>query len=225
MSERKFVRYPARDGLLIPAWLTIPKGSSGKNLPLVVNIHGGPFVRGHGYGFDADAQFLASRGYAVLQPEFRGSPGYGQRLFSAGLKQWGLAMQDDISDGVAWLARDGIADKGRVCLMGGSYGGYATLWGLIKEPDAYRCGVASVAVTDIHQAEKLKAPVLLAFGGSDQRVPIKHGNEFRSALDKHGKTYEWVVYSDEGHGFNKDENSFDFYRRVDAFLKKHLAAP
>jgi len=265
MSERKFVRYQARDGMEIPAWLTLPKGSSGKNLSLVVDIHGGPWARGYRFGFDQDAQFLASRGYAVLQPEFRGSVGYGERLYRSGFKQWGLAMQDDITDGVKWLVKEGIVNKDRVCLYGSSYGGYAALWGLIKDPDAYRCGVAFVAVTDIqlmfdiawsdtaqssydwlgygaklaigdpseereklravsplYNVDKLSAPVLLAYGAADRRVPLKHGSEFRAALDKYGKKYEWVVYNDEGHGFNKDENRFDFYRRVDVFLKKYL---
>ena len=265
MAARKPVTYTARDGLEIPAYLTLPRISSDKKPPLVVIIHGGPFVRGFSWGFDPLAEFFASRGYAVLEPAFRGSEGYGWKLFSAGFKQWGLAMQDDITDGVEWLIRQGHVDKDRICLYGGSYGGYATLWGLIKTPDLYKCGVAFVAVTDINlmfditwsdmarssygwldygardligdpdkdaeklrsvsplvNAEKLKAPVLLAYGAADIRVPLKHGQEFRAALDKYGKTYEWVVYDNEGHGFNKDENQFDFYRRVDAFLKKYL---
>ena len=148
MGREDFVKYKARDGLEIPAWLTLPAGG-GKNLPLVVLVHGGPYLRGNEWGWDADAQFLASRGYAVLEPEFRGSTGYGARLFGAGLKQWGLAMQDDIADGVKWAVGKGIADGKRVCLMGGSYGGYATLMGLIRDPDLYRCGVAYAAVTDI----------------------------------------------------------------------------
>jgi dipeptidyl aminopeptidase/acylaminoacyl peptidase len=263
MAERKPLRYTARDGLEIPAYLTLPSGSADKKPPLVVVIHGGPWVRGFTWGFDTFAQFFASRGYAVLEPDFRGSAGHGWKLLSAGFKQWGLAMQDDITDGVEWLIKRDIVDKDRICLFGGSYGGYATLWGLIKTPDLYRCGVAYVAVTDLNllldfdwsdltrsnfldfgakdvigdpqkeaekfrsvsplvNAEKLKAPVLLAYGGRDGRVPIKHGKELRAALDKYGKTYEWVVYDDEGHGFNKDENRFDFYRRVDAFLKKYL---
>jgi dipeptidyl aminopeptidase/acylaminoacyl peptidase len=263
LAERKPVHYTARDGLDISAYLTLPVGTGGRKPPLVVNIHGGPWVRGFVWGFDLQAQFFASRGYAVLEPEFRGSSGHGWKLLSAGFKQWGLAMQDDITDGVDWLIKQEVIDKDRVCLYGGSYGGYAALWGLIKTPELYKCGVAFVAVTDLNllldvnwldssrspfldygakdvigdpskdaenfrsvsplvNAEKLRAPVLLAYGGSDRRVPIKHGNEFRAALDKYGKTYEWVVYRDEGHGFNKDANRFDFYRRVDAFLKKYL---
>jgi len=263
MAERKPVHYIARDGLEIPAYLTLPKGSTAGKPPLVVIIHGGPWVRGFVWGFDTEAQFFASRGYAVLEPEFRGSAGHGWKLLSAGFKQWGLAMQDDITDGVEWLIKEGAIDKDRVCLYGGSYGGYATLWGVIKTPDVYKCGVAFLAVTDMRipfeaswgeltrssfwdygakdligdidkdaeklasvaplaNADKLKIPVLLAYGGQDPRVALRHGEEFRAALDKYGKTYEWVLYREEGHGFNRDENRFDFYRRVDAFLKKYL---
>ncbi|MGO4379099.1 alpha/beta hydrolase family protein [Pseudoduganella sp. RAF19] len=148
MGQMDLVKFKARDGLAIPAWVTMPKGG-GKKLPMVVIVHGGPYVRGTDWTWDEDSQFLASRGYAVIQPEFRGSTGYGFQLFSAGRKQWGLAMQDDIADAVKWAVAQGIADPKRVCILGGSYGGYATLMGLIKDPDLYRCGVAFAAVTDI----------------------------------------------------------------------------
>lgn len=266
MSERRYIEYKARDGLVIPAYLTIPKSSNGKNLPLVVDIHGGPFVRGETHGFDDLAQFLASRGYAVLQPNFRGTTGMGIKHFQSGWKQWGLAMQDDINDGVDALISEGVVDKNRVCLSGGSYGGYATLVGLAKSPSKFKCGIAYVAVTDLEilqsatwsdtnraeekkgterfyktqigdpdkekdllranspllLAEKIQAPVMLAFGGDDQRVPLIHGEKFRAALDKAGKKYEWVVYEGEGHGFNKDANRFDFYKRFENFLKANL---
>jgi len=148
MGNQDIVKYKARDGLEIPAWLTLP-AKGGKKLPMVVVVHGGPYVRGNEWGWDADGQFLASRGYAVLEPEFRGSTGFGHKLFSAGLKQWGLKMQDDIADSVKWAVDNGIADPGRICIMGGSYGGYATLMGLVKDPGLYRCGIAYAAVTDI----------------------------------------------------------------------------
>jgi len=266
MSERKFVRYKARDGLEIPAFLTIPKGSSGKQLPLVIDIHGGPWIYKQSFGFNLTAQFLASRGYAVLQPDFRGTFGYGKRHYKSSFGQWGFTMQDDITDGVEWLIGQGIADKSRVCLFGTSYGGYSALWGLMKTPELYRCGIAGFALTDIAfyfdfnrwdwsravwasygaktmigdpdrdaakfqsvspvaQTERLKAPVLLAFGGFDQRVPIKNGNALRSALDRYGKKYEWVVYPQEGHGLRDDKNRFDFYRRVEVFLQQHLSDP
>ncbi len=109
MGRQELVRYKARDGLDIPALLTLPANGA-KAAPLVVLVHGGPYVRGTRWGWNAETQFLASRGYAVLEPEFRGSTGYGQRHFHAGLKQWGLAMQDDIADGARWAVAQGIAD-------------------------------------------------------------------------------------------------------------------
>jgi dipeptidyl aminopeptidase/acylaminoacyl peptidase len=148
MAQQELVHYKARDGLEIPAWLTLPQGG-GKNLPMVVLVHGGPFVRGNSWGWDAQAQFLASRGYAVLEPEYRGSTGFGSALFHAGWKQWGLKMQDDIADGTRWAIAQGYANAKRVCIAGASYGGYATLMGLIRDPDLYRCGVEWAGVTDI----------------------------------------------------------------------------
>jgi len=148
MGRQDIVKFQSRDGLEIPAWLTMP-AKGGKNLPMVVMVHGGPYLRGNHWSWDADSQFLASRGYAVLEPEFRGSTGYGDKLFRAGLKQWGLKMQDDIADSVKWAVQKGIADPNRVCIMGGSYGGYATLMGLVNDPSLYRCGIAYAAVTDI----------------------------------------------------------------------------
>nr|WP_308612973.1 alpha/beta fold hydrolase [Massilia eburnea] len=148
MGNQELVKIKARDGLDLPAWLTLP-AKGGKQSPLVVVIHGGPYMRGTEWGWSPESQFLASRGYAVLEPEFRGSTGYGNGLFKAGMKQWGLAMQDDIADSVKWAVAQGYADPRRVCLLGGSYGGYSTLMGLVRDPELYRCGVAYAAVTDI----------------------------------------------------------------------------
>lgn len=148
MGHQEAIRYKARDGLEIPAWLTLPKGKR-NNLPLVMLIHGGPFVRGGSWGWSPDAQFLASRGYAVMEPEFRGSTGFGTIHAQAGWKQWGLAMQDDITDGVRWAVAQGIVDARRVCIAGASYGGYAALMGLVKDPDLYQCAINWVGVTDI----------------------------------------------------------------------------
>lgn len=150
MGRQQFVRYKARDGLEIPALLTLPAGGAKKNLPMVMLVHGGPYVRGTSWGWNPASQFLASRGYAVLEPEFRGSLGFGIRHFKAGFKQWGLAMQDDIADGVRWAVGQGIADGSRVCIAGASYGGYATLMGLVKDPELYKCGINWVGVTDIN---------------------------------------------------------------------------
>ncbi len=150
MSYKDFVKIKVRDGMEIPAYLTLPRFSNGKNLPLVVMVHGGPYMRGVHWRWNAETQFLASRGYAVLEPEFRGSEGYGKQLHRAGWKQWGLAMQDDVTDATKWAIEKGYADPKRICIAGASYGGYAVLMGLIKEPDMYRCGISWVGVSDIN---------------------------------------------------------------------------
>jgi dipeptidyl aminopeptidase/acylaminoacyl peptidase len=148
-SEPRFVRYKARDGRSIPAYLTLPQRRGEGRLPLVVLVHGGPYVRGETWGFDAEAQFLASRGYAVLQADFRGSLGYGHEHYAAGKRQWGLAMQDDLNDGALWAVAEGIADRDRLAIAGASYGGYAVMMGLARDPDFWRCGVNWVGVTDL----------------------------------------------------------------------------
>ena len=152
MATRDMVRIPARDGLSIPVHVTRPPGVTSTTTaaaPMVVLVHGGPWVRGGEWGWDGASQFLASRGYVVIEPEFRGSTGFGEKLFRAGFKQWGLAMQDDIADATLWAIKHGYADAKRVAIAGASYGGYATLMGLIRYPELYRCGFEWVGVTDI----------------------------------------------------------------------------
>jgi dipeptidyl aminopeptidase/acylaminoacyl peptidase len=129
-------------------WLTTPVGKAAGPRPAVVLVHGGPWLRGTDWQWDSDAQFLASRGYVVIEPEFRGSRGFGFDHFRKGWKNWGTTMQDDVADAARWAASQGIVDPKRICIGGGSYGGYATLMGAIRYPDLYRCGVAYVAVTD-----------------------------------------------------------------------------
>nr|WP_283254459.1 alpha/beta fold hydrolase [Ramlibacter paludis] len=143
------VRFAARDGLQIPAWLTVPKGTpKGKKMPMVVLVHGGPWVREE-WEWKADSQFLASRGYVVLEPEFRGSDGFGFDHLRRGFKQWGLAMQNDVADATRWAIAQGIADPARICIAGASYGGYATLMGLVNDPDLYKCGISWAGVSDL----------------------------------------------------------------------------
>jgi dipeptidyl aminopeptidase/acylaminoacyl peptidase len=263
MADSKFYRYPARDGLSIPAILTLPPGSSGKNLPLVIQHYGGPWARAINYGFDANVQFLASRGYAVLMPAPRASTGWGYKHYAAGHKQWGLAMQDDVEDGVRALIKEGVVDPKRICITGASYGGYMTMMGLAKTPDLYRCGINWIGVTDpsfmfsvtwtdfaraggsdaglrmrlgdpdkdaaqfaqtspLKRAKEIKQPVLMAYGGLDQRVPIVNGERMLSALRGHNPNVEWVVYNDEAHGWLKQENVIDFWTRVEKFLATNL---
>ncbi|HZA97031.1 MAG TPA: S9 family peptidase [Burkholderiaceae bacterium] len=259
-GQTDFVRFKSRDGLSIPMYVTAPRG--GKNIPTVVLVHGGPWVRGRTWGWNSEVQFLASRGYAVLEPEYRGSTGYGFNHFKAGWGQWGMAMQDDVADATRWAIAQGISDPNRICIAGASYGGYATLMGLAKEPELFRCGIAWIGVTDIdqlfthnwtdvsesarrfgyarligdpqkdaaqlrlaspiHNASKIRQPLLLAYGAQDLRVPIDHGRRFREAVSKTNPDVDFIVYPDEGHGWNKVETRVDFWSRVEKFLHRHL---
>lgn len=148
LAPMKSVRYKSSDGLEIPAYLTLPKGVAAKNLPVVIHPHGGPWARDT-WGYNTLAQFFANRGYAVLQPNFRGSTGYGKKFIDAGNKQWGDKMQDDITWGVKYLVEQGIADPKRVGIMGGSYGGYATLAGVTFTPDLYAAAVDYVGPSSL----------------------------------------------------------------------------
>jgi dipeptidyl aminopeptidase/acylaminoacyl peptidase len=148
MADQKPIKFTSRDGLTLRGYLTLPKGVKAKNLPVVVNPHGGPWYR-DSWGFNPEIQFLANRGYAVLQINFRGSTGYGRKFWEASFKQWGKTMQDDITDGVNWLISQGIADPKKVGIYGGSYGGYATLAGLTFTPDLFACGVDYVGVSNL----------------------------------------------------------------------------
>lgn len=149
LAPMKPIRYTARDGLEIPAYLTLPKGVEAKGLPVVVHPHGGPWSRDR-WGYDGFAQYLANRGYAVLQPNFRSSTGYGKAFLNRGNRTWGIgAMQHDITDGVQHLIDQGIADPERICIFGGSYGGYATLAGVTFTPDLYACGIPYVAPSSL----------------------------------------------------------------------------
>ncbi len=148
LSPMRRVDYQARDGLRIPAYLTLPKGRVAKALPVVVLPHGGPWVRDL-IEWNSEVQLLASRGFAVFQPNFRGSWGYGSTFLHAGDREWGGKMQDDIADGVKWLIAEGIADPDRIGIYGVSYGGYAALFGLVKTPDLFRAGAAYAGVSDV----------------------------------------------------------------------------
>lgn len=256
------VTYQSRDGLTIHAYLTLPKGytmENAKNLPVVVNPHGGPWAR-DGWGFNPEIQFLANRGYAILQMNFRGSTGYGKAFWEASFKKWGLEMQDDITDGTNWLIEKGIADPERIAIYGASYGGYATLMGLVKEPKLYAAGVDYVGVSNmftfmktippywepllammyemvgdpkadslllrkvspVYHVDKIEAPLFIAQGANDPRVNIDESNQIVKAMKERGVTVEYMVKDNEGHGFHNEENRFDFYRAMEAFLDKEL---
>jgi dipeptidyl aminopeptidase/acylaminoacyl peptidase len=149
MSPMRAIDVKARDGVMLHGYLTVPKDSNGKNLPLIINPHGGPHGIRDDWGFNPEAQLFANRGYAVLQINYRGSGGYGNAFEKLGYRKWGTAMQDDLTDSVRWAIAQGIADPGRVCIYGGSYGGYAALMSVVREPDLYKCTVGYAGVYDL----------------------------------------------------------------------------
>jgi dipeptidyl aminopeptidase/acylaminoacyl peptidase len=154
LSPTRAVEYQARDGLAITAYLTLPRGRPEKNLPLIILPHGGPYDVRDKLAFDAEVQFLANRGYVVFQPNFRGSGGYGKQFYEKGEGQIGRAMQDDLDDGMDWLAKQGLIDPKRVCIVGASYGGYAALWGATRNPERYRCAASFAGVSDFNRQLK-----------------------------------------------------------------------
>jgi dipeptidyl aminopeptidase/acylaminoacyl peptidase len=259
LSEMKPIEYQARDGLTIHGYLTLPQGREPKGLPVVINPHGGPWHR-DSWTFIPEVQFLANRGFAVMQMNFRGSTGYGRKFWEAGFKEWGGKMQDDITDGVHWLIRHGIADPERVAIYGASYGGFAVLEGLVKTPDLYAAGVDYVGVSNLFtffktippywapylemmyemvghpekdkdwfqehspalNADKIAKPLLVAQGAKDPRVNINESNQIVEALRKRGVEVVYIVKENEGHGFQNEENRFDFYEAMEKSLNTHL---
>lgn len=149
MAKMRPISFTARDGIEIHGYLTVPKGGDGKRVPMVLHPHGGPFGIRDDWGFDSDVQMLAEAGYAVLQINFRGSGGYGERFEDLGARQWGGTMQDDLTDATRWAINEGHADPSRICIYGSSYGGYAALMGVAKEPALYKCAVGNIGVYDL----------------------------------------------------------------------------
>jgi len=262
MAEMQPVTFTARDGVELHGYLTVPDGSDGRNLPLIMHPHGGPYGIRDSWGFNRDVQFLANRGYAVLQVNFRGSGGYGKELLDIAWQKWGLEMQDDLTDAVNWAIDEGIADPNRVCIYGASYGGYATMAGITTTPELYQCAVNYVGVVDLldlydywsgalnadalqawfHRAighpredrerleatspinhlENIQVPLLVVHGTRDPRVPIKQADMLRRQLRRRQIDHQVLIKTDEGHGFRKEENSFELYTLMDEFLKEHL---
>lgn len=262
LAEMKPIQYKSRDGLVINGYLTLPQGMEHKNLPVIVNPHGGPWAR-DAWTFNPEIQFLANRGYAVLQMNFRGSTGYGRKFWEASFKEWGLKMQDDVTDGVNWLIEQGIADSNRIAIYGGSYGGYCTLAGATFTPDLYTCAIDYVGVSNLFtfmetippyweiyrqmlyemvgnpedptdnarlkatsplfHVDKIKVPLLVAQGAKDPRVNQAESDQIVQALEEKGVPVEYILKENEGHGFYNEENKFEFYTKMEAFLEKHMA--
>ena len=274
LAPMRAVEYTARDGRRIPGYLTLPPGVEAENLPLVLLVHGGPQVRDI-WGAHPTVQWLANRGYAVLQVNYRGSQGYGRDHLLAGDKEWGRKMQHDLTDACNWAVAEGYADPERLCIMGGSYGGYAALAGVsftetAERPDVddapadehryYRCAVSIVGPSNLktlietippywkpeikrlyrmigdpetegemiaersplNYAERIRTPLILAYGANDPRVKLSEGEQITAALEQAGIPHEYYVYENEGHGFARPENRLDFFSKVEPFLAEHL---
>lgn len=176
------IAFKARDGTTIHGYLTLPRGRAAKGLPLVILPHGGPYGIRDTLDFDAEAQFLANRGYAVLQPNFRGSGGYGEAFDELGRGQVGRAMQDDLDDAMDWLVGQGIADPGRVCVVGSSYGGYAALWAVIRNPERYRCAASFAGVTDFKKILKYDTRFFDRKGNKQWQARVRGESSFNLDL-------------------------------------------
>jgi len=228
IAETKLVYYTARDGLKIPAFLTVPK--TGKPpYPTVVMPHGGPWARDSiSYDFSHWRPFLANRGYAVLQPQYRGSDGWGQTLWRAGDREWGQKMQDDKDDGARWLVEQGIADPERLAIYGFSYGGYAAMASIVRPNPPWQCAIAGAGLSELRtfdrvtfegsrfnrefqnptveglspldHVDKASIPILIFHGDRDQIVPIEQSEKYYDALKRAGKNVKYVEISDYGHG-------------------------
>lgn len=251
------VTLKARDGLALHGYLTLPAGSAeAPHGPLVVLPHGGPFGVFDRWEFDDDSQMLAAAGYAVLRVNYRGSGNYGRAFQQAGAQEWGKAMQDDLTDATHWAIEQGIADPQRICIYGASYGAYAALMGVAREPALYRCAVGYVGVYDLERmvddladkgradvtwgrewigeqgtlaqvspvtlAERIKVPVMLAWGGQDDRAPKEQSEGMLKALQQAGVPVRTLSYPDEGHGFYTDAHRRAFYVALLDFLAQSL---
>ncbi|MGC9528469.1 MAG: prolyl oligopeptidase family serine peptidase [Limnospira sp.] len=258
LAPMEAIAYEARDGLTLHGYLTKPVGVE-TPVPAVMLVHGGPWARDL-WGYDPEAQWLANRGYAVLQVNFRGSTGYGKAFLNAGNREWAAKMHDDLIDGVNWLAENNIAPLDQIAIMGGSYGGYATLAGLTFTPEVFACGVDIVGPSNLitlmesippywepiranfyHRVgnletepdflksrsplffvDRIAKPLLIGQGANDPRVKQAESEQIVEAMKAAKKPVEYVLYSDEGHGFARPENRLHFYAIAEDFLAKYL---
>ena len=259
LSKSQPIKFEASDGIEVRGYITYPAGvDKSEKTPLVVLVHGGPHGVRDYWSFDREVQLLASQGYAVLRVNYRGSSGYGGAFSSVGYKHWGDTVQQDIIDGTNYAISQGGIDGNRVCIMGGSFGGYSAVQSATLAPDLFKCVVANAGVYDlemmfsegditdrlwgqsylesavgtnmekvrafspVNNIDKLKAPILIAHGKKDRRVPYVQATSLRKALDKQNKPYEWFIKKSESHGFYDEGNRAEYYEKVSEFLKQYL---
>ncbi len=257
MASVKPFKIQASDGLTLYGYLTLPPGTETSGLPMVVMPHGGPHGVRDYWGFDQEAQLLASQGFAVLQVNFRGSGGYGQNFLEAGYRHWGDRVQQDIIEATRFAIAQKIADPERVCIYGASFGAYSALQSAILAPDLFRCAVGYAGIYDlalmhregdiqdnksgraylrrslgqdetelrekspVYQAQRIQVPVLLIHGQQDERAPIEHAEALKNALAKLGRAHQWLVKSNEAHGFYDESNREEMYTTLLSFISDH----
>jgi dipeptidyl aminopeptidase/acylaminoacyl peptidase len=257
-AEQRALTIPARDGFPLVSYLTLPPRTEAKNLPLILSVHGGPWARDE-WGFDAYDQWLANRGYAVLQVNYRASI-VNEAYMNAGNNKIGTGTDDDLTDAVQWTIKQGIADPKRIAVLGASFGGYSTLRALTLHPDLYACGVDVVGPSDLamlmnsipdywkpvkkrwlrrigdvtsdaalnqklsplYHAADIHVPLLIGHGLHDPRVKVEQSQKIVDTIRKNGGSAAFILYSDEGHGFDRPENIQDFNGRAEEFLHKCL---
>lgn len=262
MGERRPFRFETSDGLTLAGFMTLPPGViQPAGLPTILLPHGGPHVEGDDWSFDTQSQFLASRGYLVLQINYRGSQGRGTNFEEAGYLKWGTRIQQDLIEGVQWAIEQGWTDSRRICAFGASFGAYSAMMVAAKAPGLLRCTVgyaglydlpmmyskgdiredrfgrnyltrvigrdndALVANSPTTHAGEIKVPVLLIHGEADERTPFAQAKAMRTALENANNSPEWMSVPGEGHGFYDEDNTIAMYKRLEAFLARHLALP
>ena len=259
LSPMTPISYTARDGMTLHGYLTLPLDADPKNLSTILFVHGGPWARDM-WGCDPFVQWLANRGYAVLQVNYRGSTGYGKNYCNAGNKEWAGKMHTDLLDGKEWMIEQGYSNPDKVAILGGSYGGYAALVGMAFTPEEFCCGIDLVGPSNlvslletippywnpvksifdirvgnleteraflescspIFKVDQICRPLLIAQGANDPRVNQAESDQIVAALRQRGKEVEYLLFSDEGHGFSKPENIIKFCISAEYFLHKHL---
>ncbi|MGH8262635.1 MAG: alpha/beta hydrolase family protein [Steroidobacterales bacterium] len=249
LGAMRAISYPARDGTSIPGYLTVPPGVRAENLPLIVMPHGGPINR-DSWGFFFLQQFLVSRGYAVLQMNFRGSSGYGRDWYYAAHQDWGGLTYDDVTDGARWAVKQGIADPKRICIVGWSFGGYLALLGAERNADLYRCSVSIAGISDLmvlerfeskavkkqigtnwaklkedsarRHADQVKMPVLMIHGDLDYQVEVEQSQLMARALKQEDKPFQFIQLKGATHQLDRESDRVRMLTEVEKFLRTNL---